>query len=788
MSAVVKGTPTAAAAATVTLPAHAVGDLIVIYAFRDGSNTVPSKPAASGTVPAWVDIDATTGANTCSCRTAQFVATATNHTSGTWTSATGMSAAVITGHLTSGPIGGHALGGGTGANTATAPAVTMSDTSGASALLHFYGNRTVTAWAAAPAGYTRRASVATEVALNTKDSTTADGAIAQTCTATSSGWRCATVEVLTGPLIGDLTDDFSTADAAKWNGLGTNPSVTGGRLSLASTAGYVGIDSVGRYNLTASAMTVEFVQRAISTANSNVGLIDEGGNNRLAFGVSGTSLKFVEVANGTPDETSVTYNATNHRWLRIRESGGTVYWETSADGTSWSTGRSKSWAVGQIGNLKVFADCGGVDDVTTPALYDNFNLPPSGMTGTAAAVLQYALFAGTGGQAQSGTAAATLQKATAALSGVMQPTGTIAAALQYALFAGAGAQAQSGVVAALLQQAAMAAAGAQTQSGTAAAALSAATMSASGFLAPSGSIAVTTSRTTAALLGEQAQTGALTASTQPTTAALSGVGQATGTIAASTPVTVFAGAGSHVVQGTIATTIQVATMTATGAQIQSGTIAATLRYAVAAVVGVMQPSGTISATLQYVTLTGSGSGAGNTTLPFTLPGTLSPDSATTGTMASALQRTTFAATGLQAQSGTVAVAISAATFIAAGVQTQSGVIAASMQRILFAGVAVPPSVTGTIGATVPAPTAAASGAMPAQGQLAATLHALLIAVLAVPPVDWPDEFTILATTRRLTLTGPTARTLAATTTRRTLDADRDDLALTATTRRLTLED
>ena len=49
-------------AATVTIPAHAVGDLIVIFAYRGSSNTLPGKPSAGGTVPTYVDIDAATGA------------------------------------------------------------------------------------------------------------------------------------------------------------------------------------------------------------------------------------------------------------------------------------------------------------------------------------------------------------------------------------------------------------------------------------------------------------------------------------------------------------------------------------------------------------------------------------------------------------------------------------------------------------------------------------------------------------------------------------------------------
>jgi hypothetical protein len=195
MAASIKGA-NASAGSTVTIPPHAVGDLIIIWAYRDGSTTPPTKPTASGTVPAWIDISTGTGTSTNSGRTAYFVATATNHTSGTWTNATGMVAVVIQGQAST-PIGGAARGGGTASNSATAPAITQQQTTGKALILHFYGHRTVTAWDSAPSGYTRQASVATEVCFNTKNSSTSDGSIAQSCTtSSSSGYYGATVEVL----------------------------------------------------------------------------------------------------------------------------------------------------------------------------------------------------------------------------------------------------------------------------------------------------------------------------------------------------------------------------------------------------------------------------------------------------------------------------------------------------------------------------------------------------------------------------------------------------------------
>ena len=193
----------AANSSSVTIPTHAVGDLIVIFAHHPNGNI--SVPSAGGTVPAWVNID-NESSSYANCRTARFIATATNHTSGTWTGANGMIAVVLRGANPTTPIGGHALSAqsATG-NTCPGAAVTMTKTDGSSTLLQFYGYgdgvNSFTSIAAAPAGYTRRVTgtyagtPGVGVCLNTKDVTTSDGAVAQT--STSNCWtRGATVEIL----------------------------------------------------------------------------------------------------------------------------------------------------------------------------------------------------------------------------------------------------------------------------------------------------------------------------------------------------------------------------------------------------------------------------------------------------------------------------------------------------------------------------------------------------------------------------------------------------------------
>jgi surface protein len=63
-----------------TLPAHQAGDLILAFAFRDGSTTLPTQPTG------WESID-TAAANTCSARFSYKIAASGGESTGTWTNA-----------------------------------------------------------------------------------------------------------------------------------------------------------------------------------------------------------------------------------------------------------------------------------------------------------------------------------------------------------------------------------------------------------------------------------------------------------------------------------------------------------------------------------------------------------------------------------------------------------------------------------------------------------------------------------------------------------------------------
>lgn len=182
-----------AAATTVTIPAHQIGDLILIFAYRDGSNTSPSVPAAGGTVPTWTIIGTASGGNTNSSVLYYAVATATNHTSGTWTNATELICAVYRG--TKRP-GAQASTSGSGTSISYPALTGMTRTDGTSWVAGFAGHRTATNVELNPSGMTNRTSIGTEAANHDTNGTVSSWSLQLVTVNASSAWRSRVVELV----------------------------------------------------------------------------------------------------------------------------------------------------------------------------------------------------------------------------------------------------------------------------------------------------------------------------------------------------------------------------------------------------------------------------------------------------------------------------------------------------------------------------------------------------------------------------------------------------------------
>lgn len=106
--------------------------------------------------------------------------------------------------------------------------------------------------------------------------------------------------------------------------------------STSSTDG--DITSNSAYNLTGSAASLQVLSVASVTtfADNTIQLIQSAGNVLAMQVENGIIYAQKVVAGSQTNVASLTYNATTMKWWRIRESGGTIFWDYSADGLSWT--------------------------------------------------------------------------------------------------------------------------------------------------------------------------------------------------------------------------------------------------------------------------------------------------------------------------------------------------------------------------------------------------------------------------------------------------------------------
>lgn len=187
----------------------------------------------------------------------------------------------------------------------------------------------------------------------------------------------------------------STAKGRFTNTFGaTAPAIVGGRgrLTLASgAAAYTGIgsgpqsDPTRAFDLTASEVLLEWVTLP-SVGNGTTEAVLEcrvdpdTSQNVVKIGKSGTQLVTSWVSGGTPDATFTAYDDTLMRWWRVREAAGTLYWETSPNGTTaWTARRTAATPITVTAVFPyVIAGHYGTEPDPGIAEFDNVNEPTIG--------------------------------------------------------------------------------------------------------------------------------------------------------------------------------------------------------------------------------------------------------------------------------------------------------------------------------------------------------------------------------------------------------------------------
>lgn len=202
----------------------------------------------------------------------------------------------------------------------------------------------------------------------------------------------------TPPAFAALTDDFETAEkSSAWNFYANGVLNAGGHLRIPAKPDYPGAESNATWVLTGSHVSAEVITVPSASGGTDVAfsmiiLSNTSGTNltmqyRLTgFGLD-NKLEFLNFDDGFQDPNSVDidYDPLEHRWWRIRESAGTVYWETSRTGLpgTWQVQRTDTtpdWVISESGTLRLFVQAnrigGGEEDF---AEIDNVGLTPEGV-------------------------------------------------------------------------------------------------------------------------------------------------------------------------------------------------------------------------------------------------------------------------------------------------------------------------------------------------------------------------------------------------------------------------
>jgi hypothetical protein len=230
--------------------------------------------------------------------------------------------------------------------------------------------------------------------------------------------------------ITSLVDDFDDGaiDPLKWSTTQFQGTITesGGGVNLLPTdqfAANLALTSALRFNLLGSAAYVRFVQPqqgafTTSSAFCLFQLLGQGTFDAVYWTWnSGGNLSYVAAGpSGNVGSGTFGYSSTTHAWLRIKEAGGTVSFETAPASASnppiesdWVIqgtvlASALGWSVGSVSvnfNAQIAGDVGVV--ATGPAIFDGFN------TSATATATNYTLTASAGSYALSGQSATLLR-------------------------------------------------------------------------------------------------------------------------------------------------------------------------------------------------------------------------------------------------------------------------------------------------------------------------------------------------------------------------------------------
>jgi len=183
--------------------------------------------------------------------------------------------------------------------------------------------------------------------------------------------------IITNP---PISDTFSTTfSTTNWAGNSYGVSTVSGRLRIPCTSSYPQAETAAVFDINLYALWIELPTVPVAgngTTQTHFAIENSGRSSLASFNLSGAPLSIAMQLTGS-STTFLTYNATNHRWLRFRLLSGNLLWEVSPDKITWTQIRTiaaPAWAT--AGSLRVLVDSSYYGTETAPgnAEFDNFNV------------------------------------------------------------------------------------------------------------------------------------------------------------------------------------------------------------------------------------------------------------------------------------------------------------------------------------------------------------------------------------------------------------------------------
>lgn len=142
------------------------------------------------------------------------------------------------------------------------------------------------------------------------------------------------------PALEDGFDQYSGYMNSQWTAAGS-VSISGYELVITGHSTYADyLESAAALDFTGRAASVEAVTMPTAASGEAFLRILKDGNNLIAIGKSGSSLVCRSTVSGTASDVLVTWNATSMAYWRVTLAAGAVTWQTSPDGSAWTTQRT----------------------------------------------------------------------------------------------------------------------------------------------------------------------------------------------------------------------------------------------------------------------------------------------------------------------------------------------------------------------------------------------------------------------------------------------------------------